>query len=103
MCALLRQLAEKLDLLRGVAGEVLTRLLHDDVAALASIPECDTLKKLFPLSVSTNDGAAGSDVTSTAAADPVVNWTAPTQCYPVVVKVCPLLGSVLKSCGVDSR
>lgn len=122
-CALLRQLSEKLDMLRGVAGDVLSRLLNDQEAPLVGMPQRMALKTLFKLR---NEGTAGAesvagDAGGDAAADAageaeakaggtsgaaagnsgeagdahatakrderVVNWTAPTQCYPVVVKV----------------
>ena len=120
-CALLRQLSEKLDLLRGVAGDVLSRLLNDPEAPLVGMPQRATLKKLFKLRDRTtpsadatpgggsnatgagasagagagaveakaggDEGDAGEAPASTERDERVVNWTAPTQCYPVVVKV----------------
>lgn len=74
--ALLRLSSEKLDLLRGVAGAVLSRMLHDLSPELPGVPHAKTLRSVVPPKP-VGVGSAGSDVpgaeSESAAADTTID------------------------------
>eukprot|EP00741_Cyanophora_paradoxa_P003051 tig00000663_g2963.t1 len=74
--ALLKQLAEKIDRVRRVAGEVLHRLLHAREPAVPGVPHRAELEEIFPAE-ECGPGAG-------------MNWAAPGATFPRVVRALAL-------------
>lgn len=70
VAALLRLAAEKLDLTRGVAGGVLTRLIHDDSVQLPGVPHrAELLRLIPPLAVGAGTGLTDDAVAAEEGVD----------------------------------
>ncbi len=82
ICAVLKQLSEKLDTVRGCAGRVLQRLLTSKNPLFLHVPHRDNLEKIFRLTH--ND----DDTCGLAVAD--IDWSSSAVTFPMVLKAMKL-------------
>ncbi len=82
VCAVLKQLSEKLDTVRGCAGMVLQHLLTSNNPLLPYAPHRDNLEKIFRLSHSDDD------ICGLAVAD--IDWSSSAVTFPMVLEAMKL-------------
>ncbi len=82
ICAILKQLSEKLDAVRGCAGRVLQDLLTSKNPLFPYVHHRDDLEKIFGLTRS-NDDTSGQAITD-------VDWSSSAVTFPMVLKAMKL-------------
>eukprot|EP01084_Bolivina_argentea_P309179 534770_1 len=81
ICAVLKQLSEKLDTVRGCAGRVLQDLLTTKSTLFPYVPYRDDLEKIFQLT-------HNNDTSGQATAD--IDWSSSAVTFPMVIKAMKL-------------
>ncbi len=81
ICAILKQLSEKLDTVRGCAGRVLQDLLTNKSILFPYVPYRDDLEKIFQLT-------HNNDTSGQATAD--IDWSSSAVTFPMVIKAMKL-------------
>jgi len=76
--ALLKQLSEKLDVVRESAGKVLEELLFSPEVRIPGIPERPALEAALQGAVGAEDGGSK------------INWSSPNVTFPIIVKAMSL-------------
>ncbi|CAM9179699.1 unnamed protein product [Scytosiphon promiscuus] len=84
VCAVLKQLSEKLDSVRERAGTVLQKLVLSNDGAIPFVPEIAAVKHAIGHGASGSVGGEVGGATATVG-EVAVNWASPGETFPIVV------------------